>query len=129
MVGAVSLTLDMLLLFVHDMEKEVAFWGETVGLPLTARHGDAFAEFDMGGGRRLGLHSGVASVASEKDPHPPQAGGYIPAFTCDDIESAAKRPEGWGVALISRQDQPYALILTYADPEGNLFELTKSKQP
>ncbi|GEM_PF-1683295 len=123
--GIVSLSLDMLLLFVHDLEREVAFWHGVVGLPLAARHGDSFAELDMGNGRRLGLHGGITSIGADKDPH--HSGGYIPAFTCDDIEAAAKRLDERGVRLVNRQDQPYALILTYADPEGNLFELTKTK--
>lgn len=120
-----GLTLDMILLFVQDLQKELDFWSGTLGLPVIARHGPDFVELDAGSGRRLALHGGGRP---RNDQESEGRTGFIPSFNCDGPEAMARKLVETGVALVRRQDQPYATILTFADPEGNLFDIHELKR-
>jgi predicted enzyme related to lactoylglutathione lyase len=101
---------------VTDMERAVAFYGETLGLKVTEHDGD-WSEVD-GNGLRIGLN-GSESESPRGD------GGALVAFQPDgELEQEVERLKGAGVAFSDEiSEHPWGRIVPFKDPAGNDLQL------
>ena len=101
---------------VTDMGRAVAFYGETLGLPVT-EHDDDWSEVDANG-LRIGLN-GSDSESPGGD------GGALVAFQPDgEIESEVERLKGAGVDFPGEiSEHPWGRIASFKDPDGNDLQL------
>ena len=105
------------ILFVSDLDRAIGFYRDVIGVPLRFR-ADAYAEFATEGARfalfpRSEL-PGLIGHYAPPDPAPWPQGEA--AFFVDDVDGEHARP--WGERT-----------LHVADPDGNVVELTRAKQP
>jgi predicted enzyme related to lactoylglutathione lyase len=101
---------------VTDMGRAVAFYGETLGLPVTEHDGD-WSEVDANG-LRIGLN-GSESESPRGD------GGALVAFQPDgEIEREVERLKSEGVEFPGEvSEHPWGRIASFKDPDGNDLQL------
>ena len=101
---------------VNDMDRALAFYGETLGLKVKDNHGE-WAEVDADG-----LTIGLNARDSET---PGSEGGAVVAFRPDGgIEDVVEKLEGQGVDFAGGvTDHPWGRIAAFHDPDGNVLEL------
>lgn len=111
--------LSTLLVYVRDMPRCVAFYRDTLGLPLKLESPE-WSEFALGSGVVLGLHSARPGMA-------PAAPGWVPSFRVADIKAARERitASGSGVAM-EFHDIPGGVVIDVTDPDGNTLSLEQS---
>jgi len=112
--------IDLVYLFVSDMDRAVAFYGDTLGLTMQYRSGDDWAQFDAGK-VSLGLHG-------LRPGEPPQAGGTV-GFTVEDLD-AAKVALGVAAIAIDHEgggEGREARFVTFRDPDGNALAYFERK--
>lgn len=107
-------------LFVADLEKEIAFYRDAIGLPFIKQEG-AFAFFDAGNGDLFELWPmGVPSPA----PKTPAQQSLKVSFRVDNLDEAVAELTARGVQFIDgigeKDGTRWAI---FVDPEGNLLEL------
>lgn len=110
-------------IYVSDMDRAVAFYHDTLGLPLVFRANDHWAELDAGDGLHLGLHP-----SSPRGPAPGTPGGITVGFAVDrPIADAVAQLRGRGVTLDGpiRDDGGPALAF-FTDPDGNRLYLAET---
>jgi lactoylglutathione lyase len=120
------------ILFVSDLDRAIGFYRDVIGVPLRFR-ADAYAEFATEGARfalfpRSEL-PGLIGQYAPPDPAPwPQ--GEV-AFFVDDVDGEHARLQHAGVPVLAPPtDRPRGeRTLHVADPDGNVVELTRAKQP
>jgi catechol 2,3-dioxygenase-like lactoylglutathione lyase family enzyme len=114
--------IDLVYLFVTDMDRAVAFYRDTLRLELGFRAGDDWSQFRVGQ-VTLGLHA--TAEGEERRP-----GGTV-AFTVGDLDGAVRSldelgiehgPEGGG-----REGR--ARFVEFADPDGNVLALFEEQAP
>ena len=107
--------------FVHDLDRAVAFYRDTLGLPFLFQAPPGLAFFDCQGVRLL------LDAAAEPPFQPPSSIVY---YAVDDIHAAHAALAGHGVAF---RDTPHRIATVggqdvwmtfFEDPEGNLLALT-----
>ena len=110
-------TLDHVWFWVRDMDRAVAFYGESLGLPMRMRHGDDWAEFDSGGAR-IGLHG-----AGEHERSVPHGGTAV--FVVDDLDLVKAALEQRGVTFEEHLGEVpgYARYASFDDPDGNAMQI------
>jgi predicted enzyme related to lactoylglutathione lyase len=108
--------LSTLLVYVHDMPRCVAFYRDTLGLPLKLESPE-WSEFELGSGVALGLHKARTGMASA-------APGWVPSFRVVDIKAARERitDSGSGTAM-EFHDIPGGVVMDVKDPDGNTLSL------
>jgi predicted enzyme related to lactoylglutathione lyase len=101
---------------VTDMARAVAFYGDTLGLPVT-EHDDDWSEVDANG-LRIGLN-GSATESPDGD------GGALIAFQPDgELDDEVQRLEGAGVRFSDGvSEHPWGRIVPFKDPDGNDLQL------
>ena len=101
---------------VTDMERSLAFYGETLGLQVT-EHDDDWSEVDANG-LKIGLN-GSASESPRGD------GGALVAFQPDgEIEREVERLKHAGVDFSDEiSEHPWGRIVPFKDPDGNDLQL------
>ena len=101
---------------VEDMQRAIAFYGDTLGLTVQ-KHDDDWAEVDANG-LRVGLNAREAEGARD-------GGGAVITFQPEGgIEQAKQELEADGVALRGRHlRHPWGRIATFKDSEGNDLQL------
>jgi len=108
--------LDHIYYWTRDMEKAVAFYRDGVGLSLSRRDGDNWAEFEAGF-VRFALHGVVEG-------HPVQPGGGTAVFEVEDVDRARRMLEERGVEFGHSADVAgYARYATFQDPDGNTVQI------
>jgi predicted enzyme related to lactoylglutathione lyase len=113
--------LDLVFYWVSDMDRAVAFYRDMLGLPLTRRDGENWAEFDSGG-RRFALH-GVGEGQSVTP------GGATAVFSVDDLDQSKQRLSVQGVSFDQEGDvQGYARFASCRDPDGNTVQLIEYRR-
>lgn len=107
---------DLVYLFVTDMDRAVAFYRDVVELALEYRTGDDWAQF-AAGPIKLGLH-GAGSAGGMR------AGGTL-AFTVTDLDTAKARLAERGVALGHEGggEDIGPRFVEFSDPDGNMLAL------
>ncbi len=101
---------------VTDMQRAVAFYGETLGLEITEHDGD-WSEAGANG-LRLGLNG------SEQE-SPRGDGGALVAFQPDgELEQEVQRLKDAGVTFSGEiSEHPWGRIVPFKDPDGNDLQL------
>ena len=107
-------------LHVADLDASIAFYRDTLGLPLRQR-GDVWAHFDAGDGAMLELFSGGVAVDMPKGPDRQSA---VFALRVDDLNEAISELTSRGVTFHGEigifNDECWAF---FTDPEGNRVEI------
>jgi catechol 2,3-dioxygenase-like lactoylglutathione lyase family enzyme len=105
-------------IYVTDMDRAVAFYRDTLGLKLTQRFGDHWAEIQVGASLVLGLHP-----KSEKAPPPGTSGAISIGLAIDEpIDDAVARLQAKGVQFrgpVVRDEQGGVALAFLGDPDGN----------
>ena len=116
-----ALRLDRVFLYVQDMGKQVAFWRDTMGLPVLHPAGAAdlaeeyFVVLDAGPSR-LVLHGGGTKQLGKDAP--------LLSFHVADVKAERERLLARGVKLGEvRSPAPGVQVSDGVDPEGNRFSL------
>lgn len=102
------LTLD-----VADLERSLAFWHGTLGVPLKLR-GDGYAE----------LQTETVLLLLRESPTPETGPGPALGWEVEDLGEAASRLEAAGIELGPAEDRGLAgRRRRFRDPDGHLLEL------
>jgi catechol 2,3-dioxygenase-like lactoylglutathione lyase family enzyme len=112
---APHLGIDHVYYWTRDMDRAVAFYRDVLGLELTQRSGDGWAEF-RAGAVRLALHG------TEEADLPP--GGTI-VFRVDDLDEATSSLRQRGVVFDGHEAEVPGVgrFVTFHDPDGNPVQL------
>ena len=111
--------------FVKDMDRAVAFYTETLGLPLRFRAGNHWAEVQAGKTLVIGLHPG-----SPNQPAPGTAGAVQIGLSVDEpIDDVVKELTGRGVHFTGPviNDDDAGSFALFNDPDGNSLYLWQTK--
>ncbi len=101
----------------NDFDASVHFYGEVLGLPLTARYGRMpGAEFETG-------NLTLAVMEVEKFGLEFRRGGGAIALRVDDVETAKAELESRGVTFAGGVDSGVCHQAYFADPDGNALIL------
>lgn len=117
--------------YVSDLERSVAFYRDTIGLPLRLQ-AEQYAEFATAGAKfALFARSGLAGLIGRQAPQArvPWPQGEV-AFFCRDVDAEHNRLAAAGVEVLAPPtDRPWGeRTLHVADPDGNVIELTRPKR-
>lgn len=106
---------DYLVIYVSDMARSIAFYHDTLGLPIKFS-GRGWTEFNTGE-TTIALHQHMAGDARVGKP---AAGQATLSFAVDDIQSAYESLKAEGVEFpMPPQKQPSGITLaTLLDPDG-----------
>jgi catechol 2,3-dioxygenase-like lactoylglutathione lyase family enzyme len=110
------------LIFVQDIEAELRFYRDVMGLRLLYRT-PRFVRFDATQGTSLSLIDG--GVAS-KEPKDFRQGGVVPEVIVDNLELAVKRLEGAGIRHEEVVRTAWGQFVFFWDPEGNPLQYYES---
>jgi catechol 2,3-dioxygenase-like lactoylglutathione lyase family enzyme len=107
--------LDHIYYWTRDMDRAVAFYGTVLGLPVSSRSGDEWAEFQAGP-IRLALHR-------TEDTSVPPSGTVV--FRVPDLDEARWSLEQRGVMFDGHESEvpSVARFATFRDPDGNPVQL------
>ena len=100
-----------------DMDASVAFYRDTLGLPLRTQMGEDWAEFDVDG-TTVALHG-------TREGHAPPQGGATIVFEVDDLENEMIALRGKNVRFEGEvSDVPgYGRFVSFRDPDDNLLQI------
>jgi predicted enzyme related to lactoylglutathione lyase len=109
---------DFLFVPTRDFEAAAAFYGEVLGLPCSARHGDRPAgEFEAGNLTLQVLQTDAFGLGFERSPNPI-------ALHVDDVAAARAQLESQGIAFQGDTiDSGVCHMAFFADPDGNALML------
>ena len=108
--------LDHVYYWTRDMDAAVAFYRDVVGLTLSRRDGDNWAEFEAGP-VRFALHGSVEG-------HPVQPGGATAVFEVTDLDEARRALEERGVVFgHAAEIAGYARFASFGDPDANTIQI------
>lgn len=110
------------LIFVEDVEAELAFYRDVVGLRLLYRT-PRFVRFDATQGTSLALIFGGEKSDSPKDF---RKGGVVPEIIVDNLELAVQRLDGSGVRHEPVVRTAWGQFCFFWDPEGNPLQFYES---
>lgn len=121
-------TLDYVILVVGDLDRALAFYTGTLGLPLGHRSG-SYAQLATGT-TRLAFYereamAGVLGGALAEPP--PGAPAFELGFKVDDVDGAVAELRAAGAPVaVEPADRPWGQRTAYVrDPDGNLVELAQ----
>jgi catechol 2,3-dioxygenase-like lactoylglutathione lyase family enzyme len=106
---------DLVYFFVSDMDRAVAFYRDVLGLELSSRSGDEWAQF-VAGPIQLGLHGAGSGGA--------RVGGTL-AFTVSDLDARKAELAAKGVAIGHEGggDGRGPRFVEFTDPDANVLAL------
>jgi lactoylglutathione lyase len=116
-------TLYSVAIFVHDIDRAVEFYRDTLGLPMT-KHGSFGAEF-LEGDTHVGVHPAVH----------PQAKGLVGRHTgitlfVPDLLHYCGVLHDRGVRFLTEPtQQAWGIMAMISDPDGNVLALWEDKMP
>lgn len=116
-----SLSLYSIAIFVHDIDRAVAFYEGDLGLPLT-RRGSFGAEF-LEGGTRLGVHPAVHPDAKAL------VGRHTGlTFQVENLLDFCEQLHQRGVTFLNEPtQQAWGIMAMIADPDGNILALWEDR--
>jgi catechol 2,3-dioxygenase-like lactoylglutathione lyase family enzyme len=110
--------------YVHDMDRAVRFYADTLGFTLTERHGNHWATLDGGPGLTIGLHPATPEVPAGR-----QGSIALELYLEQPIAEAMNRLMSRGVEFAGPAIEDKALSLTFfTDSDGNPLYLAEMKQ-
>jgi catechol 2,3-dioxygenase-like lactoylglutathione lyase family enzyme len=110
------------LIFVEDIEEELTFYRDVVGLRLLYRT-SKFVRFDATQGTSLAL---IAGGIASPEPKDFRRGGVVPEIIVDNLELAVRRLEGAGVRHEPIVQTAWGHFCFAWDPEGNPLQFYES---
>ena len=110
------------LIFVENIEAELRFYRDVVGLRLLYRT-PKFVRFDATQGTSLALILGGIASAEPKDF---RRGGVVPEIIVDNLELAVKRLESADVRHEALVRTAWGQFVFFWDPEGNPLQFYES---
>ncbi|HEY7522297.1 MAG TPA: VOC family protein [Candidatus Limnocylindrales bacterium] len=110
------------LIFVEDVEAELGFYRDVIGLRLLYRT-PRFVRFDATQGTSLAL---IAGGFASKEPKDFRHGGVVPEVIVDNLALAVKRLEGAGVRHEEVVTTAWGRFCFFWDPEGNPLQFYES---
>jgi catechol 2,3-dioxygenase-like lactoylglutathione lyase family enzyme len=110
------------LIFVEDIEAEMLFYRDVIGLRLLYRT-PRFVRFDATQGTSLSLIAGGTASAAPKDY---RRGGVVPEVIVDNLELAVKRLDGAAVRREQIVRTAWGQFCFFWDPEGNPLQFYES---
>ncbi len=110
------------LVFVEDIEEELRFYRDVIGLRLLYRT-PRFVRFDATQGTSLSLIAGGVASAEPKDF---RKGGVVPEVIVDNLELAMRRLAGAGVRHEDVVRTAWGAFCFFWDPEGNPLQFYES---
>ncbi len=125
--------LDYVVLIVADLDRALAFYNGTMGIPLKHR-AERFAQLQTGA-TRLGLFTREAMAETLHQPlrpADPAAPGFEIGFKVDDVDAAYAELLAAGASGVTEPEtRPWGQRTAYVrDPDGNLVELvTQLRRP
>ena len=107
---------ELVYFFVTDMDRAVAFYADVLGLPLSYRSGDDWAQF-AAGPIQLALH-GAGSAGETR------TGGTL-AFTVADLDATKAKLSSKGVSVGHEGggERRGPRFVEFTDPDGNVLAL------
>ncbi|HET9457936.1 MAG TPA: VOC family protein [Candidatus Limnocylindrales bacterium] len=110
------------LIFVEDIEKELAFYRDVVGLRLLYRT-PRFVRFDATQGTSISLIAGGHASVEPKDF---RRGGIVPEMIVDNLQLALRRIESAGIRHEAVVRTEWGQFCFLWDPEGNPLQFYES---
>ena len=110
------------LIFVEDVETQLGFYRDVVGLRLLYRT-PRFVRFDATQGTSLSL---VAGGVASTDPKDFRRGGVVPELIVDNLDLAMRRLAAAGVRHEPVVRTAWGQFVFCWDPEGNPLQLYES---
>jgi catechol 2,3-dioxygenase-like lactoylglutathione lyase family enzyme len=110
------------LIFVQEIEEELAFYRDVIGLRLLYRTGK-FVRFDATQGTSLAL---IAGGFASPEPKDFRRGGVVPEIIVDNLVLAVRRLEGAGVRHEPIVQTAWGTFCFAWDPEGNPLQFYES---
>ena len=114
------------MVFVSDMERAVAFYRDTLGLPLRfeSSHWTEFAT----DGATLALHDAGGASPQSTAPHETAAGRCRPGFQVSDLDEFHRRMMAHAVPCVQAPKEVFgARVAQYADPDGLVFSVAEER--
>jgi predicted enzyme related to lactoylglutathione lyase len=119
--------MDLAWISVKDIQQSQKFFGETLGLTITSSTPEYgwLEVMAKEGGCLLGIGQGSESDADESPVKP--GSNAVLTMTVDDIVAAKKELEGKSVRVIGDiiEVPGHVKMITFADPDGNIFQLVQ----
>lgn len=117
-------TLYSIAIFVTDIERAIAFYRDTLELPL-AKQGSFGAEFQGEGETRLGVHPAVHPDARALVGRHTGVTFHVP-----DLLDYCERLHERGVRFLNEPtQQAWGIMAMIADPDGNVMALWEDRTP
>ena len=110
------------LVFVEDIEAELAFYRDVIGLRLLYRT-SKFVRFDATQGTSLSL---IAGGYASPEPKDFRHGGVVPEVIVDNLQLAVRRLDGAGVRHEDVVVSDFGQFVFFWDPEGNPLQFYES---
>jgi catechol 2,3-dioxygenase-like lactoylglutathione lyase family enzyme len=110
------------LIFVEDIDRELIFYRDVVGMRLLYRT-SAFVRFDATQGTSLALIAGGIASAEPKDY---RRGGVVPEVIVDNLELALDRLDASAVRHEEVVATKFGRFCFFWDPEGNPLQFYES---
>ncbi len=102
-------------IYVSEMARAIAFYSETLGLPVAYRGGPGFTAIAAGGGWNIGLHA-----THPGSPTPGARGAISAGLVVADLDAAIATLRGRGLALDAPPPAGGGIRLAhFTDPDGN----------
>ncbi len=110
--------INVVYLYVRDVERSLAFYRDVLGLPLEHHPSDPhWAEARLPNGLRFALH-GWSGGGDE-----PGGGAVRVNFEVDEIDAAVERLRGAGVEVGTIHREQYGAHAEFVDPDGYRFDV------
>jgi lactoylglutathione lyase len=124
--------LGYVILFVEDLERSMAFYGDVIGVPFRLE-GDGYVEFATQGAR-FGLYDrNRLEELTGQGPEPPGHPGGEVVFLVEDVDTEAARLREAGATILTGPvDRPWGHRTVHVlDPDGFVVELAEEipRQP
>ncbi len=108
---------NVVYLYVRDIERSLAFYREVLGLPLERHDSDPnWAEATLEQGLRFALHAAHGDMQ-------PLGGTVRVNFEVDDVDAAVDRLQAAGVEVGEIFREQYGSHVEFVDPDGYRFDL------
>lgn len=107
--------LDMIIIYITNMERSHEWYQEVLGLTPLSQHGD-FATLQVGDSR-IGLHGGANTEPDLLN------AGSMPVFQVEDYQQAKSALQSKGVQFVFENSTPTAAFGTMLDPDGNPLQI------
>lgn len=110
--------LDVVFVYVSDLDRSVAFYRDILGIPLARDEHDAdWFEHRFPSGVRFGMHTAHEGAM----PQPP--GSIVVDFAVDDVDEALARLGRADIQVRSVTRERWGSTIEIADPDGHRIQL------